>query len=266
MTKTLSIVATALLIGGFAWSQENPLIKKIGGNELKRREALAKAKTQTQTKSSGVKTRGIKTRGISIPEAKVVVPEKIAAKKRSVIFSTRGIGDVTRGIATAISATDSKSNVAVKQIVAPKENPYGKQGDLAAKPGEKAYEMSYSVDPSSELKGEIRFLKGKTDIADSESIQFINQLAEAINHPKLNGFKFVIEGHASAEGSAEGNQRLSQRRANAIFDILTSPGYGVHPHRLLPVGFGESEARFPPTAGEIALAQDRRVLIFKLED
>jgi hypothetical protein len=39
----------------------------------------------------------------------------------------------------------------------------------------------------------------------------------------------------------------------------------VEPARLVPVGFGESKARFAPKDGEALLKQDRRVLIFRLD-
>ncbi len=257
---TLGLVGMAV----FLPAEENPLVEKIGGYELKVREA-AEQGGSPEVKTRGFQTRGIQTRGAG--SATVEVPPRVEAQKRTVIFSTRGIGEAsTRGIAQAISATDSVAQgVEVKQIVAPQNNPYSTQGDLAAQPGETAYAVSYQVDPTSQLRGEIRFRKGSTEIADANSVQFITILADAINNPKLDGFRFVIEGHASAEGGAEANQRLSQRRANAIYDILTSPGYGVNGNRLLPVGYGESEARFPPSAGEHALSQDRRVMIYKLE-
>lgn len=269
------LVLIATLVG-HVQSQENPLVKKIGGNELERKEAEATAAAvkanPATTKNRGFGTRGI-SQGTQTPPP-VIIPPKVEGKKRAVIFTSSGIQSAsTRGIAQAISATDSVNPanpanqvVAVNQIVAPASNPYSKQGELAAQSGETAYQMTYTVDPTSELKGEIKFTKGTTEIADAGSVNFLTQLADAINNPKLNGFKFVIEGHASAEGSAEANQALSQARANAIFDFLTSGNYRVDGRRLLPVGYGESEARFSPAAGDIALSQDRRVMIYKLED
>jgi OOP family OmpA-OmpF porin len=73
----------------------------------------------------------------------------------------------------------------------------------------------------------------------------------------------VIEGHASAEGDDDGNLALSQERAERIVSVLTR--LGVEPERLVPVGFGESKARFTANDGEALLKQDRRVLIFRFD-
>ncbi len=50
--------------------------------------------------------------------------------------------------------------------------------------------------------------------------------------------KAVIEGHTDSRGSDEYNQRLSQRRAAAVVDVLTRSG--IEASRLSSVGYGES--------------------------
>ncbi|MDF1816740.1 MAG: OmpA family protein [Verrucomicrobiales bacterium] len=250
----LLLYFAALSVSGIAKAQDtNSLVEKLSGG-------LEKEKAAKQT--SQFKTRGFTTRGISTTTAPAVKKET-----RSVIFTTRGISSArSRGVATAISATDSSAPAQIKQVTAPAENPYGGAGDLPTAPGEQAYEMTYAVDAESQLKGEIKFPKGKTRIVDHDSVRFLIKVAEALKHPTLQDQKFVIEGHASAEGSAEANQNLSQARANSIYDLLVSKSYGVDPGRLLPVGFGETKARFPATSPESALAEDRRVLFFRLVD
>ena len=67
-----------------------------------------------------------------------------------------------------------------------------------------------------------------------------------------------IEGHTDNTGSASYNQALSQRRANAVADILVNNG--VPPARLYAVGRGENE----PVASNLSAtgrAQNRRVEI-----
>jgi len=134
---------------------------------------------------------------------------------------------------------------------------YGAEGDPNA--------LSYQVDASSQLStNEVNFLKNSTVLADGEDNVFLYNLAAALNSPELVGFKFVIEGHASAEGSAAANQKLSQLRANAIFDFLVNQG--VAASRLLAVGHGEQQAVYQPTDPDYLRAKDRRVIIYKLAD
>jgi outer membrane protein OmpA-like peptidoglycan-associated protein len=101
-------------------------------------------------------------------------------------------------------------------------------------------------------------------LADEYSYQYLQNLASALQDPTLTAHRFVVEGHASADGSEYANLLLSQRRSNAIFDFLTSQG--VSPEHLLAVGHGETQARFRSGDPEYLLAQDRQVVVFKLAD
>jgi len=74
---------------------------------------------------------------------------------------------------------------------------------------------------------------------------------------------FAIQGHTSAEGDAAANQQLSERRANRLLAMLT--GQGVAAAQLTAQGLGEDCARFPDTASESQLQQDRRVLIVRMK-
>ena len=126
-------------------------------------------------------------------------------------------------------------------------------------------EISYRVDASSQLStNTVKFVKGGIELADRASYEYLFSLSEALSSPELAGDRFVVEGHASAEGSDYANLILSQRRANAIFEFLASRG--VDPGRLLAVGHGESQARFGDHEPEFLRAQDRQVIVFKLAD
>jgi outer membrane protein OmpA-like peptidoglycan-associated protein len=63
----------------------------------------------------------------------------------------------------------------------------------------------------------------------------------------------MVEGHTDATGSEEHNQRLSQRRAQAVKDALIQRG--VDPARIQALGYGESQ---PVSAAD---AMNRRVNI-----
>ena len=123
--------------------------------------------------------------------------------------------------------------------------------------------LSYHVDSSCQLcTSQIQFRKNSTEFADRQSYDYLQNLAYALSSPELRHQRFVIEGHASAEGSSITNLTLSQRRANRIFDFLVS--YGVHPSRLMSVGHGETQAQHASYAPEYLRAQDRRVMVFKM--
>jgi OmpA-OmpF porin, OOP family len=72
-------------------------------------------------------------------------------------------------------------------------------------------------------------------------------LDEAISilgkYPEL---KVEVAGHTDSIGTDEYNQKLSERRATAVFDYLT--GHGIEAGRLVgPVGYGESKPIAPNT-------------------
>jgi len=150
--------------------------------------------------------------------------------------------------------------------------PGGGSGGYSAAPGNLAYgqrglptEISYKVDANSQLStSAVKFLKGSIELADQDSYQYLVNLASALQSPELANFRFVVEGHASAEGADYANFLLSQRRANAIFGFLTSRG--VSSQRLLSVGHGETFARFQDYEPDYLRAEDRQVVVFKLAE
>jgi len=124
--------------------------------------------------------------------------------------------------------------------------------------------VAYTVDPDSVIsRDDILFRVGSTEFADAYSFDLVLDIAEAINDPSLINESFVIEGHASAEGDYGRNLVLSQERAERISRDLVY--YGVNPERLLPVGYGVSEALYPANAPENVRRLDRRVMVFRME-
>lgn len=229
LSRTAALLAAALLFALPSFGQDesgDELVNKLKGQAGK-----------SAPVARGLQTRGLQTRGVGAAAAPTVSTET-----RSVVFS--------RGIPAAVKAAAEEDKVALKP-------------SPTAAPGS-AVELSYKVDPESKVsRDNILFRKGSADFADDASVAVVVTLAEAIKHPSLKGLQFVIEGHASAEGDAYANLALSQNRAERIVSVLTS--LGVEHDRLIPVGFGESQARFPAHSQEGLLKQDRRVLIFRLE-
>jgi len=130
--------------------------------------------------------------------------------------------------------------------------------------GGNAYAVSYEVDPNSAVsRDDILFRQGSTDFADAYSFDLVIDLAEAMNAPSLINETFVVEGHASSEGDYGRNLLLSQERAERIARDLVY--YGVSPDRLMPVGYGETEAAYPADAPEEFRSLDRRVMVFRMK-
>lgn len=130
---------------------------------------------------------------------------------------------------------------------------------------EQAYAVSYPVDPDSAVsRDDIIFQQGSTALADSYSYDLVVDLAEAMKAPALQREKFVIEGHASAEGDYANNLRLSQERSERIARDLVD--MGVDPARLLPVGYGEAEAQYAASDAEELRSLDRRVVVFRMTE
>jgi OOP family OmpA-OmpF porin len=67
-----------------------------------------------------------------------------------------------------------------------------------------------------------------------------------------------IDGHTDSVGDESYNQKLSQRRAQAVVDMLVNT-YGISASRLKPVGYGESN---PVASNDTAegRAENRRVM------
>ncbi|MCX7206035.1 MAG: OmpA family protein [Proteobacteria bacterium] len=88
-----------------------------------------------------------------------------------------------------------------------------------------------------------------------DSRRTLDTIARALNHPKLQAYQFLIEGHTDGKGSSETNQALSEKRAAAVRDYLSGPRH-VEQMRLLVVGKGASELLLP---NEPYAAANRRV-------
>lgn len=74
------------------------------------------------------------------------------------------------------------------------------------------------------------------------SWETIGRIADALHHPLLLSNKFVVVGHTDAKGKRDYNLKLSQRRANAVRDMLIST-FRIEPNRLVAVGLGEEQLK-----------------------
>ena len=72
------------------------------------------------------------------------------------------------------------------------------------------------------------------------SWETIGVIADALHHPLLLSNKFIVVGHTDAKGKRAYNLKLSQRRADAVRDMLVST-FRIEPGRLVAVGLGEEQ-------------------------
>jgi outer membrane protein OmpA-like peptidoglycan-associated protein len=92
------------------------------------------------------------------------------------------------------------------------------------------------------------------------SFRAVGLMADALYHPHLQGYRFLIVGHTDGKGSREYNLKLSQQRADAIREALINP-FGIAPSRIEAVGLGE-EQLLKPASPEAA--ENRRVQLINV--
>ncbi len=88
-----------------------------------------------------------------------------------------------------------------------------------------------------------------------EALTVANNLGKALSDPKYQGHTFLLAGHTDGRGSDVFNQKLSERRANAVKQFLIKR-YRIQPEKLLAVGYGKTRLKNP---GDPNARENRRV-------
>jgi outer membrane protein OmpA-like peptidoglycan-associated protein len=99
-----------------------------------------------------------------------------------------------------------------------------------------------------------------SDRIQPNSYETVARIADALHHPQLLGNKFVVVGHTDAKGARDYNLKLSQRRADAVVEALTTT-FRVDPRSLVGLGVGEEQLRDPSNPDG---AINRRVQLLNL--
>jgi outer membrane protein OmpA-like peptidoglycan-associated protein len=127
-------------------------------------------------------------------------------------------------------------------------------------------EMVCSLDPQCQMPVMNRRLRGITATANIRStpgsfdrtVNFgfnsadltpearaeLDKVAEVLKDPNIDKYAIVIHGHTDGVGSADFNQRLSERRAAAAREYFISE-HGIDASRLTSKGHGKSQLLFP---------------------
>jgi outer membrane protein OmpA-like peptidoglycan-associated protein len=130
-----------------------------------------------------------------------------------------------------------------------------RQAQLAALTPQKREEVNrcQTLMSTTAQSGIINFERASAALQE-DSLPTLSKLAEAAN--TCPGLTIDIRGHADAEGTPERNQRLSERRAQAVVDYLTANGVAVS--RLSATGYGASRPIAPNDTPD-SRAKNRRI-------
>ena len=84
---------------------------------------------------------------------------------------------------------------------------------------------------------DVHFDFDKSTLTEEARVVLKRSIKRLKDNPKA---KFRIAGYTSASGTEEYNQKLSERRAKAVYDYLTKEGT-INPDRLSTIGYGETK-------------------------
>jgi outer membrane protein OmpA-like peptidoglycan-associated protein len=95
---------------------------------------------------------------------------------------------------------------------------------------------------------------------EPKSYRTVGVIADALHYPRLLPYRFLVVGHSSSTGGAAHNLKLSEERAQAIAEALTTT-FGVAPQRIMSIGVGQE---WPIDPANPASAVNRRVQLINL--
>jgi OOP family OmpA-OmpF porin len=103
------------------------------------------------------------------------------------------------------------------------------------------------------------FFKTGSAVISAEGKQVLTEVAKEA--PKHKGYAISVLGYADPRGTAKANERLSNRRAQAVINFLKQSGH-VQPGRVLAASaMGEEYYHAAQAADEKANANSRRVTV-----
>jgi outer membrane protein OmpA-like peptidoglycan-associated protein len=108
---------------------------------------------------------------------------------------------------------------------------------------------------------EINF-KYNSAVIESKAMPQVTELGKALTSPELKGRMFILAGFTDAKGSDTYNQGLSERRSDAVKQLL-SEKYGIEPANLVTVGYGSKQLKDPTNP---FAAENRRVQVSNASD
>ena len=121
--------------------------------------------------------------------------------------------------------------------------------------------QSQATQPAPAVSLTVQFATGSADLTPAAR-QVLDNLGKAISDKSLANDRFRIEGHTDTVGSKDGNQVLSEHRAETVVDYLAT-NFHVERTRLQPVGMGEAGLLIQ-TPEQINEPRNRRVQVVNI--
>jgi len=179
---------------------------------------------------------------IGLSLAVTSVPSAFAAEltEQQIVSGLQGLSTKAAAIDTAVLAQQALAHVGK-----PPGTPISPDWSALAKLPQLAVDVNFEYDSIAIVP---------------ESYRALGLIADALHHPLLLGSKFLIVGHTDSTGSAKYNIALSQKRADAIAEILSTT-FGVPAKQLFTVGVG-SELPLDPSKPDTAI--NRRVQLINI--
>jgi OOP family OmpA-OmpF porin len=90
-------------------------------------------------------------------------------------------------------------------------------------------------------------------IVRPESYRALGRIADALSNPALLAYRFLVIDHTNSIGRRDANLTLSQRRADAVREILAAT-FRISPKRIQAIGLGEeqfADAAHPTAVGNL---------------
>jgi len=177
---------------------------------------------------------------------------------------THGIATV--GFSLALGGTSKPAPAPTPAVVAPPPAPLDSDGDGVTDDIDKcpntprghdvdATGCEFALHKTEAIRLDINFATDKAEITEA----YIGEVEKAAKFLKHYGnVKAEVAGYTDTTGSHAHNAKLSQRRADAVRDMLINR-YGIEANRLTAVGYAESDP-IASNATAAGRAQNRRVI------
>jgi outer membrane protein OmpA-like peptidoglycan-associated protein len=205
---------------------------------------------------------------------------KVAIKDRGLRFSSVALCAVLSlvAVSTLVNAEEPDLTIQIINALAPKEtltrglsvspretspeqqriiNSLPTDRSLSSEEREKVSVVTKDK-PSIDL--EIYFGLGSAEVGE-KAMPTVMALGRALTSSALKDSRFVVAGHTDARGGANYNQKLSQRRAEAVKKALVEK-VGIPARGLVTVGYGKDSLK--NTKNPFA-PENRRVQVINLE-
>jgi outer membrane protein OmpA-like peptidoglycan-associated protein len=117
-----------------------------------------------------------------------------------------------------------------------------------------------TAQPAGGIDVEIHFGRGSAMLG-AAAVSQLQALGADLGKPELQGAGLLVAGHADASGSDAYNQRLSERRADAVKRFLVTR-FKVPDDTVIAVGHGKAQ---PKNTADPYAAENRRAVIMNQE-